>query len=66
MFKKGQLVRSKRTGNLLHVHFIYRMTPNAMWVQSIKTGRKLCVPTCEMELIGNNYKEIEQCLRKVS
>lgn len=57
MFKKGQLVRSKRSGNFLRVEFVYRMSPEAMWVRNPKTGRKLCVPTSEMVLIGNNYKE---------
>lgn len=58
MFKKGQIVRSKRTGMMHMVCFNPdpRFT-EFVWVISGATGRRLCVPTCEMELIGNNYKE---------
>lgn len=63
MFKKGQLVRSKRTGNVHTVNFTQnprKPMPEFIWVVSNNTGRRLCVPTCEMELIGNNYKEKRQ------
>lgn len=58
MFKKDQIVRSKRTGAMHRVCF--NPDPRStefVWVISGATGRLLCVPTCEMELVGNNYKE---------
>lgn len=60
MFKKGQLVRSKRTGNVHTVECTQnprKPMPEFIWVVSNSTGRQLCVPASEMVLIGNNYKE---------
>lgn len=61
MFKKGQLVRSKRTGTM-HRVWCYTVDPQFelpefVWVIICATGRKIRVPIHEMELIGNNYKE---------
>lgn len=61
MFKKDQIVQSKRTGTMHRVRFDQdqRFT-EFVWVISGATGRIRCAPTSEMVLIGNNYKEKSQ------
>lgn len=59
MFKKGQLVRSTRTGWLHVVCYDYHKPEDFIYVRCVsrKTARPmLCVPSEEMEPIGNNYK----------
>lgn len=56
MFKKGQLVRDKQTGDLFEV-----VEPNLMWlgfveVNSVADYWKGLVRKCDLELIGNNFK----------
>lgn len=56
MFKKGQLVRNKQTGDLFEV-----VEPNLMWlgfveVNSVADYWKGLVRKCDLELIGNNFK----------
>lgn len=66
MFKKGQLVRSKSRGRDLYV--VVGMTANQrkVRVRWLKNGNEGVGLSCLFELIGNNYKEIDQCLRKAS
>lgn len=61
MFKKDQIVQSKRTGTMHRVRFNQdqRFT-EFVWVISGATGHTLCVPTSGMVLTGNNYKEKSQ------
>ena len=64
MFKKGQLVRSKRTGWLHVVQYDYKSVAPFISVRCVsrKTARPmLCVPSEEMELIGNNYQAKPKC-----
>lgn len=59
MFKKGQLVRSLRTGWLHVVTYRARNDDAFVCVRCVsrKTARRtLLVPANEMQLIGNNYK----------
>lgn len=66
MFKKGQLVRSTRTGWLHVIDHVYKLEPSHVWVRCVsrKTARpRLCVPSEEMELIGNNYQAKLKCSR---
>lgn len=59
MFKKGQLVRSTRTGWLHEVCYNYPEHEELINVRCVsrKTARPmLCVPSEEMVLIGNNYQ----------
>lgn len=56
MFKKGQLVRNKNTGNLFEV-----IESNLIWlgfveVNSVADYWKGLVRKCDLELIGNNFK----------
>lgn len=63
MFKKDQIVQSKRTGTMHRVCFTQNPRepmPEFIWVISGNTGKRLCVPASEMVLIGNNYKEKRQ------
>lgn len=60
MFKKGQLVRSTRTGWVyVVVVYVDRKAHESIWVRCVsrKTVRgTLLAPADEMQLIGNNYK----------
>lgn len=56
MFKKGQLVRDKLSGDLFTV-----IKPELMWsglveVNSVASCGKGLLRKCELELIGNNFK----------
>lgn len=56
MFKKGQLVRNKHTGDLFEV-----IESNLMWfffveVNSVAGYGKGLLRKCDLELIGNNFK----------
>lgn len=56
MFKKGQLVKNKQTGDLFAV-----IESNLMWfgfveVNSIAGYGKGLLRKCDLELIGNNFK----------
>lgn len=62
MFKKGQLVRSTRTGWLHVVDQGSRFETDFVWVRCVsrKTARpRLCVPVDEMVLVGNNYQPFD-------
>lgn len=66
MFKKGQLVRSTRTGWLHVVQYSYGKPTDFINVRCVsrKTMRPmLCMPSEEMELIGNNYQAKPKCSR---
>lgn len=66
MFKKGQLVRSTRTGWLHVVCYDYLKPEEFINVRCVsrKTARPmLCVPSEEMEFIGNNYRAKPKCSR---
>lgn len=59
MFKKGQLVRSTRTGWVHVVEHTYLQPSDFINVRCVSWNTMrplLCVPSEEMELIGNNYK----------
>ena len=56
MFKKGQLVRDKFSGDLFTV-----IKPELMWsglveVNSVAGHSKGLLRKCDLELIGNNFK----------
>ncbi len=55
MFKKGQLVRNKRSGNLYMVKGNYGDEVLLSWVPL--GGWVASRPASQLELIGNNYKE---------
>lgn len=56
MFKKGQLVRNKFTGNLFTVIESELMWFGFIEVESVRGFGKGLVRKCELELIGNNFK----------
>lgn len=56
MFKKGQLVRNKQTGDLFEV-----IESGLMWfgfieVESVRGFGKGLLRKCDLKLIGNNFK----------
>lgn len=54
MFKKGQLVRSARTGLLRMVVFDYG--DGFVYTKNLSYERTYFIPRNELELIGNNYQ----------
>lgn len=56
MFKKGQLVRSKFTGDLFTVIESELMWFGFIKVESVRGFGKGLARKCELELIGNNFK----------
>lgn len=56
MFKKGQLVRNKFTGNLFTVIESELMWFGFIEVESVRGFGKGLARKCELELIGNNFK----------
>ncbi len=68
MFKKGQLVRSTRTGWLYVVCYDHHNLEDFINVRCVSrktTRHMLCVPGEEMELIGNNYRAKPKWLKKL-
>lgn len=62
MFKKGQLVRSKRSGDLFIVDWSYKTSCYAQRLVPLMFTRLHFFNT-DLELIGNNYRAKPQCSR---
>lgn len=56
MFKRGQLVRNKFTGDLFTVIELELMWFGFIEVESIRGFGKGLLRKCDLELIGNNFK----------
>lgn len=59
MFKKGQIVRSTRTGLLRLVLWDYGN--GFSLTRNLTTERRYMMPSDEMTLIGNNYQAKSKC-----
>lgn len=56
MFKKGQLVRNKSTGDLFTVIESELMWFGFIEVESVRGFGKGLIRKCDLELISNNFK----------
>lgn len=56
MFKKGQLVRDRTTGDLFTVIESGLMCFEFIEVESVRGFGKGFLRKCDLELIGNNFK----------